>query len=98
MVKSFDHIYRDKSLVDQGDIYFIGDSKYYKEGNSIGENSRYKQFTYAKNVIQYHIDLFNKGLKDDALRYRDEFTESYNPTPNFFIRGVVDAEDFVLSQ
>ena len=91
--KIVDHIYRDKSLVDQGDIYFIGDSKYYKEGNSIGENSRYKQFTYAKNVIQYHIDLFNKGLKDDALRYRDEFTEGYNPTPNFFIRGVVDAED-----
>lgn len=91
--KIVDHIYRDKSLVDQGDIYFIGDSKYYKEGNSIGENSRYKQFTYAKNVIQYHIDLFNKGLKDDALRYRDELTEGYNPTPNFFIRGVVDAED-----
>lgn len=91
--KIVDHIYRDKSLVDQGDIYFIGDSKYYKEGNSIGENSRYKQFTYAKNVIQYHIDLFNKGLKDDVLCYRDEFTEGYNPTPNFFIRGVVDAKD-----
>ncbi len=91
--KIVDHIYRDKSLVDQGDIYFIGDSKYYKEGNSMGENSRYKQFTYAKNVIQYHIDLFNKGLKDDALRYRDELTEGYNPTPNFFIRGVVDAKD-----
>ena len=91
--KIVDHIYRDKSLVDQGDIYFIGDSKYYKEGNSIGENSRYKQFTYAKNVIQYHIDLFNKGPKDDALRYRDELTEGYNPTPNFFIRGVIDAKD-----
>lgn len=90
--KIVDHIYRDKSLVDQGDIYFIGDSKYYKEGNSIGENSRYKQFTYAKNVIQYHIDLFNR--KDDtALRYRDELTEGYNPTPNFFIRGVVDSKD-----
>ena len=90
--KIVDHIYRDKSLVDQGDIYFIGDSKYYKEGNSIGENSRYKQFTYAKNVIQYYIDLFNKGLKDDALRYRDELTEGYNPTPNFFIRGVVNPD------
>ena len=90
--KIVDHIYRDKSLVDQGDIYFIGDSKYYKEGNSIGENSRYKQFTYAKNVIQYHIDLFNIRKDDDALRYRDELTEGYNPTPNFFIRGVVDAK------
>lgn len=91
--KIVDHIYRDKSLVDQGDIYFIGDSKYYKEGNSIGENSRYKQFTYARNVIQYHIDLFNRRKDGDALRYRDELTEGYNPTPNFFIRGVVDAEE-----
>ena len=91
--KIVDHIYRDKSLVDQGDIYFIGDSKYYKEGNSIGENSRYKQFTYAKNVIQYHIDIFNRRKDGDALRYRDELTEGYNPTPNFFIRGVVDAEN-----
>lgn len=91
--KIVDHIYRDKSLVDQGDIYFIGDSKYYKEGKSIGENSRYKQFTYAKNVIQYHIDLFNRRKDDDALRYRDELTEGYNPTPNFFIRGVVDAKE-----
>lgn len=91
--KIVDHIYRDKSLVDQGDIYFIGDSKYYKEGNSIGENSRYKQFTYARNVIQYHIDLFNRRKDGDALRYRDELTEGYNPTPNFFIRGVVEAEE-----
>ena len=91
--KIVDHIYRDKSLVDQGDIYFIGDSKYYKEGTSIDEYSRYKQFTYAKNVIQYHIDLFNRRKDGDALRYRDELTEGYNPTPNFFIRGVVDPKD-----
>ena len=90
--KIVDHIYRDKSLVDQGDIYFIGDSKYYKEGNAIGENSRYKQFTYAKNVIQYHIDIFNKRTEGDVLRYRDELTEGYNPTPNFFIRGVVNPD------
>lgn len=90
--KIVDHIYRDKSLVDQGDIYFIGDSKYYKEGKSIGENSRYKQFTYAKNVIQYHIDLFNRKEEGEVLRYRDELTEGYNPTPNFFIRGVVNPD------
>ncbi len=88
--KIVDHIYRDKSLVDGEDLYFIGDSKYYKEGSSMSKNSRYKQFTYAKNVIQYHIDIFNRRRDGDALRYRDELTEGYNPTPNFFIRGVVN--------
>ena len=85
--KIIDHIYQDKSLIGDGDIYFIGDSKYYKEGNSVGQHSRYKQFTYAKNVIQYHIDLIPE--KAQTLRYRDELTEGYNPTPNFFIRGTL---------
>lgn len=90
--KIVDHIYRDKSLVDGEDLYFIGDSKYYKEGSSISKNSRYKQFTYAKNVIQYNIDLFNRKEDGEVLRYRDKLTEGYNPTPNFFIRGVVNPE------
>ena len=85
--KIIDHIYQEESLIGDGDIYFIGDSKYYKEGNSVGQHSRYKQFTYAKNVIQYHIDLFHE--KAQTLRYRDELTEGYNPTPNFFIRGTL---------
>ena len=85
--KIIDHIYQDKSLIGDGDIYFIGDSKYYKEDNSVGQHSRYKQFTYAKNVIQYHIDLFHEEAQ--TLRYRDELTEGYNPTPNFFIRGTL---------
>ena len=85
--KIIDHIYQEESLIGDGDIYFIGDSKYYSEGNDIGENSIYKQFTYAKNVIQYHIDLIPE--KAQGLRYRDELTEGYNPTPNFFIRGTL---------
>ena len=85
--KIIDHIYQEESLIGDGDIYFIGDSKYYKEGSSVGQHSRYKQFTYAKNVIQYHIDLFHE--KAQTLRYRDELTEGYNPTPNFFIRGTL---------
>ena len=93
--KIIDHIYQDKSLIGDGDIYFIGDSKYYKEDNSVGQHSRYKQFTYAKNVIQYHIDLFHE--KAQALRYRDELTEGYNPTPNFFIRGIIDEKDLSYS-
>ena len=92
--KLVDHIYKDKSLIDEGkDIYFIGDSKYYKDTTDYGKNSIYKQFTYAKNVIQYNINVFNN--KDDVknLRYRDTLTEGYNITPNFFIRGKMDFEN-----
>lgn len=95
--KIIDHIYRDKSLLEAEDIYFIGDSKYYKEGNDVGENSLYKQFTYAKNVIQYNIDIFNGKQAGDNLPYRDELTEGYNPTPNFFVRGFVDPKDLSYS-
>lgn len=92
--KLVDHIYKDKSLIDEGnDIYFIGDSKYYKDTTDYGKNSIYKQFTYAKNVIQYNINVFNN--KDDIknLRYRDPLTEGYNITPNFFIRGKMDFDN-----
>lgn len=89
--KIIDHIYRDNALIeDKKQIYFIGDSKYYKDDNDIGPNSIYKQFTYAKNVIQYNIDLFHRNPKkfeQENLQYRDNATEGYNITPNFFIRG-----------
>lgn len=92
--KLVDHIYRDRSLIEENrQIYFIGDSKYYKETADLGPNSIYKQFTYAKNVIQYNINLFNTDGDDSVLRYRDSLTEGYNITPNFFIRGVIDFDN-----
>ena len=53
--KRVDHLYQYQELTnnDKNDnIYYIGDSKYYKRGNSLGKESIYKQFTYARNVIQ----------------------------------------------
>ena len=90
--KIIDHLYRDHSMIDAtDDVYFIGDSKYYKEDNELGTNSIYKQFTYAKNVIQWNMDFYHKnGQYDEGLMYRDEKTEGYNITPNFFIRGHID--------
>jgi hypothetical protein len=89
--KELDHIYKSKSFFEDDGIYFIGDSKYYKRGNPIEVKSIYKQFTYAKNVIQYNIDLFNEdGSYPNGIRYRDELSEGYNITPNFFIRGLVE--------
>ena len=89
--KRVDHIYKDQSIIEEDrNIYFIGDSKYYKETTALGDKPLYKQFTYAKNVIQNRIDIFNKYHDDSDFRYRDTLTEGYNVTPNFFIRGVID--------
>lgn len=88
--KIIDHIYDYRSLLDTSNIFYIGDSKYYKSDNLAGKVSKYKQFTYAKNVIQYNIDLLNseKSYKEN-IRYRDDLTEGYNITPNFFIYGYI---------
>lgn len=98
--KIVDHIFRYSSLINESDIYYIGDSKYYKIGGSPDSNSIYKQFTYAKNVIQLNIDWFfedkqekRKGDNRRAkVRFRDELTEGYNITPNFFISAEIRKE------
>jgi hypothetical protein len=95
--KQVDHIYKYKSLLVEDEIYFVGDSKYYKPQNSVGKYSKAKQFTYAKNVIQYNIDLFNDKKLDKPLRYRENLTEGYNITPNFFISAFVN-KDFDFSK
>lgn len=89
--KIIDHIFDYQSLLDTSDIFYIGDSKYYKSDNTAGKVSKFKQFTYAKNVIQYNIDLLNETgtYYTENLRYRDELTEGYNITPNFFIYGYI---------
>ncbi len=91
--KEVDHLYKDRQLIfadENQKIWFIGDSKYYKDGNDIEGTSVYKQFTYARNIIQYNIkDLLTNGSGNTLMRYRDELTEGYSVTPNFFIRGEI---------
>ena len=90
--KRVDHIYPYQDLIkpEADHIYHIGDSKYYGAGSKFGPEAVFKQFTYARNVIQQNIDLLNGpvGLPR-PLRYRDALTEGYNPTPNFFISALV---------
>ena len=89
--KRVDHIYQYHELTNndsEDNIYYIGDSKYYKRGNFLGKESIYNQFTYARNVIQWNIDLFNDGKPEDRsghMKLRDDMTEGYNIIPNFFI-------------
>lgn len=97
--KIVDHLFLGHGLIESNDhnatnTYYIGDSKYYKRrenGTVLGETSIYKQYTYARNVVQWNVDLFldlKKGYneyKKDHHQLRDELTEGYNPIPNFFI-------------
>ena len=76
--KRVDHMYTYYGLTssnDQSDqIYYIGDSKYYKSGSKLGTESIYKQFTYARNVIQWNIDLFVNG-KSECWNSKEEYEE-----------------------
>ena len=89
--KIVDHIYQYRVLTNndsKDDVYYIGDSKYYKRGNQLDSKSISKQFTYARNVIQWNLDLFNDGTKEEQkghIKLRDDVTEGYNVIPNFFI-------------
>ena len=92
--KEVDHLYKDRQLIfadEEQKIWFIGDSKYYKDGNDIEGTSVHKQFTYARNIIQYNINDLLSGTNKSPMRYRDELTEGYSVTPNFFIRGAIPA-------
>ena len=99
--KRVDHMYTYKGLTtyeEEKQIYYIGDSKYYKRGNQVGKESVYKQFTYARNVIQWNLNLFMNGDAADSEwmgkvpMLRDAVTEGYNIIPNFFISARLNKE------
>ena len=94
--KIVDHLFTAKSLIENENkrTYYIGDSKYYKMGHELGSESIYKQYTYARNVIQWNLDIFNSGkTTESGIRLRDDVTEGYNIIPNFFVSAKMD-EDF----
>ncbi|MCC8117226.1 MAG: complex I NDUFA5 subunit family protein, partial [Bacteroidales bacterium] len=96
--KRIDHLYKDDALTTYGEakseakkIFYIGDSKYYQLLNEIPEESVYKQYTYARNLIQWNMDIF-RNPKDEEKHWQDEIeetidktTEGYGIIPNFFI-------------
>lgn len=106
--KEIDHLYLDESLTTRGGsngkTFYIADSKYYKLGNALGDESVYKQFTYAKNMLQLDLNLFLNGdaasdkVKgrrkpfEDVGLLRDPVTEGYDVIPNFFISATLDKE------
>jgi len=105
--KRVDHMYTYQGLTTHEEdkpIYYIGDSKYYKRGTKVGKESVYKQFTYARNVIQWNLNLFMNGDQDDedwkkdwndfreVPKLRDDVTEGYNIIPNFFISATMEED------
>ena len=105
--KMVDHIYTYQGLTTHEEdkpIYYIGDSKYYKRNHPIGRESVAKQFTYARNVIQWNLNLFMKGDDTDEAwksdwdqfhevpKLRDDITEGYNIIPNFFISATMEED------
>lgn len=94
--KRIDHIYRWPALVGADAlVYHIADSKYYRLGARIDRKSVYKQYTYARNVIQRTLEIgFGDGTDDEKramghLPYRDVETEGYTVSPNFFISAKI---------
>lgn len=104
--KNIDHLYKGPSLLAQANglqTYYIADSKYYKRSERAtneGDAESYtalhgtsipKQFTYARNLIQWNLDLFLRDDKNNGeIQLRpDELTEGYNVIPNFFISALI---------
>ncbi|MCD8303462.1 MAG: LlaJI family restriction endonuclease [Prevotellaceae bacterium] len=90
--KIIDHLFTGPSLIspDAEQVYYIGDSKYYKIGYAVGKESVAKQYTYARNIIQANLDIFYEKHRTPEIRLRDDLTEGYNVIPNFFISAMID--------
>ncbi len=91
--KRVDHMYTDLALTsadqqNNREVYYIGDSKYYKSGHSLTSESIYKQYTYARNVIQWNINLF---LTDDTAFDAKELIERKEDRERFNAIHLQDA-------
>lgn len=102
--KLVDHMFIGQGLIEQSNLpfehtYYIGDSKYYKRSKddrtNLGDKSIYKQYTYARNVIQWNMNLFlDGGSQGEHPQLRDVLTEGYNPIPNFFISARIPNKQY----
>lgn len=76
--KRIDHLYTYKYLLEkienntssmhEQDIYNIADSKYYRRDKKLKGHDVPKQFTYARNVVQWHMDLLNDLLYGEFVQ------------------------------
>lgn len=95
--KRIDHLYTYKYLLErmedatsqnlEKDIYNIADSKYYRRDKELRGHDVPKQFTYARNVTQWHMDLLHDLLyQDDPIDIRKKnlpLANKYRDIPLF---------------
>ena len=97
--KRVDHMYTDLALTSADtqtsrEVYYIGDSKYYKSGHPLTSESIYKQYTYARNVIQWNVNLFlsdetafdeedRKSREVDREEFKDIHLQDTNSTEGY---------------
>lgn len=95
--KIIDHVFHDKAPFSTDHTLYVGDSKYYKRFEDVQGSSLYKQYTYAKNIIQQYMDDNKKEkmryYKERTIRLFDETMFAYQIIPNFFILPSVDARN-----
>lgn len=90
-----DHLFIGKGLVEPPGYpaektYYIGDSKYYKFGTKLSNDTIEKQFRYAKEVKKCTVA---RTRNKDLPRLRDcKLTKGCNPVPNFFISARIPKE------
>lgn len=83
--KIIDHLYRDQSIINPSSrIMYIADSKYYTIGASIGEESLWKQYTYATGIQ-------NECIKEGWVM--DHLTRGYDIIPNYLISATLPEKD-----
>lgn len=86
--------YSRKEMKDLGRDESEKDMHAARTGISLSDTDVYKQFTYARNVIQWNTNLFLGGGSDKHPQLRsDSLTEGYNVIPNFFISAYIPNEE-----
>lgn len=84
--KVIDHLYKGRSIVNpESTILYIADSKYYTIGAGIGEESLWKQYTYAS-------DIQNECIKQGWVM--DEKTRGYDIIPNYLISAALPEKNY----
>ena len=102
--KRIDHLFRYNSLIDPTlYTYYIADSKYYKIGDRPQGPALFKQYTYARDVIQVRNKNKDNQQEKQYDMFRDDRTEGYNIVPNFFLSAFIkklsyDTHDIVKSE
>ena len=99
--KIVDHLFMWDSLTSADTskkVYYIGDSKYYKIGNEIGKESVAKQYTYARNVIQWNLNLFLDNVEQPGKEdYKLISVVACDPRYDH-IQQLEDVSPFVLKE